>query len=101
MANGKSDVNVRIDTDVKELATQLLARMGLDQATAIDMFYRQIIAERRLPFQPVASPTLDEQLIEAIKRKNIPAVKLEVDENGHILIDRDKHPELYDWAING
>ena len=101
MANGKSNVNVRIDTNVKELATQLLARMGLDQATAIDMFYRQIIAERRLPFQPVVNPTLDEQLIEVIKKKNIPPVKLEVDGNGHVLIDKDKHLELYDWAANG
>ncbi|MDR1837706.1 MAG: type II toxin-antitoxin system RelB/DinJ family antitoxin, partial [Treponema sp.] len=47
MANGKSKVNVKIDKNVKELATQLLERMGLDQTTAIDMFYRQIITERR------------------------------------------------------
>jgi len=62
MANQKSNVNVKIDADVKELAIQLLARMGLDQTTAIDMFYRQIITERRLPFQPTAPPTPDERL---------------------------------------
>jgi len=44
----KSNVNVKIDTTVKETATMLLGRMGIDQTTAIDMFYRQIIAERRL-----------------------------------------------------
>jgi addiction module RelB/DinJ family antitoxin len=37
MANTKSNVNVKIDADVKALATQLLARMGLDQTTAIDI----------------------------------------------------------------
>ena len=40
MSNGKTNVNVRIDTDIKELATQLLGRMGIDQTTAIAMFYR-------------------------------------------------------------
>ena len=101
MANGKSNVNVKIDTDVKELATQLLGRMGLDQTTAIDMFYRQIIAERRLPFQPVVSSTLDERLVEAIWKSNPERVEVSVDDNGNIFIDKDKHPDLYDWAMNG
>ena len=101
MANTKSNVNVKIDSEVKELATQLLDRMGIDQTTAIDMFYRQVIAERRLPFQPVVAPSLDEQLISAIATKNIPRVKLEADENGNVIIDKEKHPDIYDWAMNG
>jgi DNA-damage-inducible protein J len=101
MASGKTNVNVRIDADIKELATQLLGRMGIDQTTAIDMYYRQIIAERRLPFQPVVSPTLDERLTEAIWKSNPERVEVGVDENGNILIDKDKHPDLYDWAVNG
>jgi len=101
MVATKSDVNVKIDTTVKEAATMLLDRMGIDQTTAIDMFYRQIIAERRLPFQPVVAPTLEEQLTEAIAKRNIPRVRLEADENGNAIVDKDKHPEIYDWAVNG
>jgi DNA-damage-inducible protein J len=101
MANGKSNVNVKIDSGVKELASQLLGRMGLDQTTAIDLFYRQIIAERRLPFQPVVNPTLDERLVEAIWKSNPEKVEVAVDDNGNILIDKDRYPELYDWAVNG
>jgi DNA-damage-inducible protein J len=101
MAVTKSNVNVKIDTVVKETATMLLDRMGIDQTTAIDMFYRQIIAERRLPFQPVVAFTLEEQLTAVIARKNIPRVKLEADKNGYAIIDKDKHPEVYDWAVNG
>ena len=97
----KSNVNVKIDSDVKELATMLLDRMGIDQTTAIDMFYRQIIAERRLPFQPVVAPTLEEHLMVAIAKKNIPRVKLEADENGNAIVDKDIHPEIYDWMVNG
>lgn len=101
MVTSKSNVNVKIDTAVKEAATILLERMGIDQTTAIDMFYRQIIAERRLPFQPTAAPSLEEQLTTAIAKKNIPRVKLEADENGYAIVDKDKHPEIYDWAVNG
>lgn len=101
MANAKSNVNVKIDKDVKELATQLLGSMGLDQTTAIDMFFRQIIAERRLPFQPALAPTLDERLASAILSKNIPRVKLGADENGKAVIDKEQHPDTYDWLVNG
>ena len=101
MVATKSNVNVKIDSIVKETATMLLDRMGIDQTTAIDMFYRQIIAEQRLPFQPVVAPLLEEQLAVAIAKKNIPRVKLEANENGHAIVDKDKHPEIYDWAVNG
>jgi len=49
--------------------------------------------------------TLDEQLSAAIeqyiKRNNIPVTTLEVNEKGHLIIDKVKHPHLYDWAVNG
>jgi DNA-damage-inducible protein J len=101
MSATKSNVNVKIDSEVKENAVMLLNRMGIDQTTAIDMFYRQIIAERRLPFQPVVLPTPEEQLIMALANKRPNVVALEADENGNILIDKDKHPDIYDWAVNG
>ena len=101
MTTAKSNVNVKIDANVKELAIQMLDRMGLDQTTAIDMFYRQIIAERRLPFQPTVAKTYGEQLLDIIKQKGIPNITLPADENGHAYIDREKHPDLYDWAVNG
>ena len=101
MSNGKLSVNVKIDAGVKELATQLLARMGLDQTTAIDMFYRQIISERRLPFQPTVAPTLDEQIVAAALKRSPKRVTLPTDENGGVVIDKEKHPDIYDWAVNG
>ena len=97
----KANVNVRIDSNIKELASKLLDRMGLDQTTAIEMFYRQIIAERRLPFQPVVTSTLDEQIAAATIKNNPKMVELATDENGNILIDKKLHPEIYNWAVNG
>ena len=97
----KANVNVKIDANIKELATQLLERMGLDQTTAINIFYRQIISERRLPFQPAINPTLDEQIVAAALKRNPKRVKLEADTNGNVLLDKALHPEIYDWAVNG
>jgi len=101
MANGKSSVNIKIDTGVKTLATSILERMGLDQTTAIDMFYRQIITERRLPFQPTVNLSLDEQIVTAALKRNPKRVTLPTDDNGNIIIDKDKHPDIYEWAVNG
>uniref|UniRef100_S0DD94 Putative toxin-antitoxin system protein n=1 Tax=termite gut metagenome TaxID=433724 RepID=S0DD94_9ZZZZ len=101
MATTKAYLNVKIDKGVKETAAQLLENMGMDHTTAIDMFYRQIIKERRLPFQPEAAMTLDEQLTEAIRRKSAPAVRLDCDEKGNLIVDKEKHPEIYNWLVNG
>ena len=99
MPNGKAAVNVKIDADVKETAATLLARMGIDQTTAIDMYYRKIIAIQALPFQPEPLPTNGERLLAAIKRKGIPNITLQADENGCAYIDKEKYPELYAWAV--
>ena len=101
MPNIKSNVNVKIDADIKELATALLVRMGLDQTTAIDMFFRQIIAERRLPFQPIIAPTLDEQIVSAALRSTSKKVELTTDKKGNVIVDKELHPEVYDWVVNG
>ena len=101
MPNGKAAVNVRIDADVKITAAALLARMGIDQTTAIEMYYRKIIAVQALPFQPEPLPSNGERLLAAIKRKGIPHKEVEVNAEGYIIADKDKDPELYDWAVNG
>ena len=44
---------------------------------------------------------MDEQLIINIAMRNTPRVKLEADENGNAVIDKESHPDIYDWAVNG
>ncbi|GBU28579.1 hypothetical protein R84B8_02139 [Treponema sp. R8-4-B8] len=101
MTDAKSNINVKIDTEIIEQAAQLLRQMGIDQTTAIDMFFRQIIAERRLPFQPTVNLTLDEQIAAAALKSNLKKIELTTDADGNILVDKDKNPEVYDWAVNG
>ena len=101
MPSTKSTVNVKIDASVKESAAALLARMGIDQTTAIEMYYRKIIAVETLPFQPEPVPTNAERILAAIKRKGIPNITLPAAENGHAYIDKEKYPDLYEWAVEG
>ena len=55
----------------------------------------------KLLFQPESQLTTSEQLLDAIKRKNIPRKTVEINAEGHIIADKNKDPELYDWAVNG
>jgi len=101
MTATKATLNVKINKGIKERAAQLLESMGLDHTTAIDMYYRQIITERRLPFQPTSSLTLDEQIRDAALKRTPKRVSLQTDASGSVIIDKDKHPDIYDWAVNG
>ena len=49
---------------------------------------------------PVAQ-THKEQLLDIIKRKKIPRRTVDINSEGHIIADKAKDPELYDWAVNG
>lgn len=45
-----ANVNVRIQENIKEQAEAILETIGVPRATAIDMFYRQIILNKGIPF---------------------------------------------------
>jgi DNA-damage-inducible protein J len=50
-----SSVTVRVDAATKDAATKILEGLGLDLSTATRAFYRQVVLQRRLPFD-VAYP---------------------------------------------
>lgn len=59
MANMKTaSVNVRIQEDVKKQAEEILVQLGLPRLVAIDMFYRQIILNKGIPFELVIPTAL-------------------------------------------
>ncbi|MBE2989088.1 type II toxin-antitoxin system RelB/DinJ family antitoxin [uncultured Sneathia sp.] len=45
-----ANVNVRIQENIKKQAEEILEMIGIPRATAIDMFYRQIILNKGIPF---------------------------------------------------
>ncbi|WP_061213978.1 type II toxin-antitoxin system RelB/DinJ family antitoxin [Syntrophomonas wolfei] len=50
MGKNTSNVSFRIDTDIKNQADRLFARLGLNMTTAFNIFLRQSIREGCIPF---------------------------------------------------
>ena len=49
----------------------------------------------------ITLPTLDEHLLAKLAKQGTPVTVLEVDEKGGLVIDKDRHPHLYDWVVRG
>ena len=45
--------------------------------------------------------TVDEQIMEAIQKRNPKFVELKTDSDGNVIVDKNKHPNIYDWIVNG
>ncbi len=59
MATKSANLYARIEPDVKEQAERILSALGIPASNAINMFYKQIILQRGLPFEvkiPSAKP---------------------------------------------
>ena len=52
MANKSANIVARVEPEVKEEAEAILGQMGIPASVAINMFYKQIIAEKGIPFKP-------------------------------------------------
>lgn len=46
-----SNIYARIEPDVKEQAETILSALGIPVSNAINMFYKQIILQRGIPFE--------------------------------------------------
>jgi DNA-damage-inducible protein J len=60
-----ANLYARIEPDVKEQAESILAALGIPASNAINMFYKQIILQRGMPFDvklPPAAPPVANQL---------------------------------------
>jgi DNA-damage-inducible protein J len=51
MATKSANLYARIEPDVKENAESILSTLGISASSAINMFYKQIILQRGLPFE--------------------------------------------------
>ena len=70
-----TNMNIRIDTEVKAQAQALFAQFGLDMTTAINMFLRQANYERGIPFALSRAeepyPSLEQAISDARNRENL------------------------------
>ncbi len=68
MATKTANLYARIEPDVKEQAESILSTLGIPASNAINMFYKQIILNRGLPFDvkiPTARPVDVAEITEA------------------------------------
>lgn len=64
-----TQVNFRIEDDIKNNAEQALKEMGLNMSTAITMFLVKVGRERRIPFEITANdPFYSETNMERLRR---------------------------------
>lgn len=70
-----ASVTVRMDEDLKKQAEMLYEDMGLNMTTAITMFTKAVVRQRKIPFEIAADPFIDtleeyepnEETIEAMR----------------------------------
>ena len=63
-----TSVHVRIKEDTKKQAEAILGELGISRAVAIEMFYRQIILNKGIPFE-VAIPNASRSREELTKEE--------------------------------
>lgn len=68
MATKSANLYARIEPEVKEQAESILSALGIPASNAINMFYKQIILQRGIPFdvkipstRPIDMSTLSEE----------------------------------------
>lgn len=66
MAGSTSNMNIRMDKDVKEQAQRIFAQLGMDMTTAVNVFLRQTIRHNGLPFE-LKLDTPNEETMAAIR----------------------------------
>jgi len=54
MAGATTTMSIRMDRTVKEQSQQLFKSLGMDMTTAINIFLRQALIKRGLPFEVTA-----------------------------------------------
>ena len=67
MAAKSANLYARIEPEVKEQAESILSALGIPASNAINMFYKQIILRKGLPFEvklPAAKPVNAAELTE-------------------------------------
>lgn len=60
------NMSIRMDTELKKQADAMLADMGLNMTTAMNMFLRQVVRQGRIPFE-IATDIPNAETVAAIQ----------------------------------
>ncbi len=103
MATKSANLYARIEPDVKEQAEGILAALGIPASNAINMFYKQIILQRGLPFEvkmpsvrPVDVSALSEAQMNAELEKGYAVCRLVILEQQNLFLLISARITIYD-----
>lgn len=60
------NMSIRMDTELKKQAESMLADMGLNMTTAMNIFLRQVVRQGKIPFE-IATDTPNTETLAAIQ----------------------------------
>ena len=60
------NMSIRMDTELKKQADAMLAEMGLNMTTAMNMFLRQVVRQGKIPFE-IATDIPNAETLAAMK----------------------------------
>jgi DNA-damage-inducible protein J len=60
-------MHIRVDEDVKNEALQVVEELGLSISSAINMYLKQIVIRREIPFRVSTYPQLNDETIAALE----------------------------------
>lgn len=63
-----TQINFRIEEDIKENAEKALKDMGLTMSSAITMFLVKVGREKRIPFEITADPFIQKAIFATLKK---------------------------------
>lgn len=61
-----TNISIRMDTELKKQAETMLADMGLNMTTAMNLFLRQVVRQGRIPFE-IATDIPNSETLAAMK----------------------------------
>ena len=67
-----AEIRSRIEPDLKENATRILASCGLNVSDAVRLFLRQVVAQNGLPFEIKAPNAVTRAAMEEADSDNLP-----------------------------
>jgi DNA-damage-inducible protein J len=67
-----AEIRSRIEPDLKENATRVLASCGLNVSDAVRLFLRQVVAQNGLPFEVKAPNAVTRAAMEEADSDNLP-----------------------------
>ena len=66
----QTNLNIRIDEDLKKQFEEFCANVGINMTTAFNMYAKKVVAEQKIPFEITAEPFYSEKNMKVLNGSN-------------------------------